>query len=196
MDIRFSGFGGQGIIKSGTLIGKAASIFDNKFATLTQSFGPEARGGACSAQVVVDKDPILYPYIGVPEILVSMSQEAYEKFLDDLTPGGILLSDSDLVKPQRLRNDIRMYSIPSTRIAEKMGNRIFANVVMVGFFTAITKIINADAIKKALPGSVPERFLDINIEAFEHGYKFGIDLLRKETPQVLKTARRKSKAAA
>jgi 2-oxoglutarate ferredoxin oxidoreductase subunit gamma len=193
MDIRFSGFGGQGIIKSGTLIGKAASIFDNKFATLTQSFGPEARGGACSAQVVVDEEPILYPYIDVPEILVTMSQEAYEKFLDDLAPGGILLTDSDL----RLRNDIRMYSIQSTRIAEEMGNRIFANVVMVGFFTAITKIISDDAVKKALPGSVPERFINLNIEAFERGYQFGIDILRKEAPQILKkTTVRKSKAAA
>ncbi|NQU27507.1 MAG: 2-oxoacid:acceptor oxidoreductase family protein, partial [Candidatus Marinimicrobia bacterium] len=134
MDIRFSGFGGQGIIKSGILIGKAASLHDNKYGTMTQSFGPEARGGACSAQVIVNDTPILYPYIVAPEILVSMSQEAYEKFLDDLIPGGILLTDIDLVKPERLRDDVKMYSIPSTRIAEEMGNRIFANVVMVGFF--------------------------------------------------------------
>jgi 2-oxoglutarate ferredoxin oxidoreductase subunit gamma len=125
-----------------------------------------------------------------------MSQEAYEKFLDNLIPGGILLTDSDLVKPQRLRNDIRMYSIPSTRIAEEMGNRIFANVVMVGFFTAITKLISDDAVKKALPSSVPERFINLNIEAFERGYQFGIDILRKEPPQILKkTTVRKSKAA-
>jgi len=192
MDIRFTGFGGQGIIKSGTLIGKAASIFDNKFATLTQSFGPEARGGACSAQLVIDVNPILYPYIVNTEIVVTMSQEAYEKFLDDLQPGGILLTDVDLVKPKRLRNDINMFSIPSTRIAENMGNRIFANVVMVGFFSAITKVVDAEAMKKALPGSVPDRFLDLNIEAFDRGYQFGIDLLNKNPMSTKNKSKKKN----
>jgi len=181
MDIRFSGFGGQGIIKSGTLIGKAASLFDNKHGTLTQSFGPEARGGACSAQVVVDDVPVLYPYIDEPDILVSMSQEAYEKFVMELKPDGILLTDSDLVKPKTIREDVRMYSIPSTRIAEDMGNRIFANVVMVGFFTAITKVVSQESMKRALPGAVPDRFIDINIQAFQKGYDYGLELIEKES---------------
>ncbi|MCK5344540.1 MAG: 2-oxoacid:acceptor oxidoreductase family protein [Candidatus Heimdallarchaeota archaeon] len=173
MDIRFSGFGGQGIIKSGILIGKAVSLYDNKFATLTQSFGPEARGGACSAQVVIDDTEVLYPYIVTPQILVSMSQEAYEKFIGDPKKGSIILTDSDLVKPKTIRKDVKLFSIPATRIAEEMGNRIFANVVMVGFFTAITKIVSLDAMKKALPGSVPDRFIGTNIEALEKGYKYG-----------------------
>ncbi len=112
MDIRFSGFGGQGIIKSGMLIGKAASIFDSKFATLTQSFGPEARGGACSAQVVIDNDRVLYPYIIAPQILVSMSQEAYEKFIGDPIKGSIVLTDSDLVKPKTVRKDVKIVFNP------------------------------------------------------------------------------------
>ncbi len=193
MDIRFSGFGGQGIIKSGILIGKAASLYDDKFATMTQNFGPEARGGACSAQLVISEKPVLYPYIDRPEILVSMSQEAYVKFLDDLIPNGILLIDFDLVKPHKTRKDITMYSISSTRIAEEMGNRIFANVVMVGFFTAITNIVEPDAVKKALPGSVPERFIDKNIEAFSKGYQYGIDVLEKKKPEQTK---KKEKAEA
>lgn len=179
MDIRFSGFGGQGIIKSGILVGKAASLFDDKFGTLTQSFGPEARGGACSAQIVIDDSPVLYPYIVAPEILVTMSQEAYEKFTDELIPGGILLTDTDLVKAPKFRKDVKVYSIPATRIAEEMGNRIFANVVMIGFFTAITKVISPEAMKKALPGAVPSRFVDINIEAFDRGYNYGLDELKK-----------------
>ncbi len=193
MDIRFSGFGGQGIIKSGTLIGKAASLYDDKFATLTQSFGPEARGGACSAQLVIDKKPIFYPYIVHPEILVSLSQEAYEKFLDDLTPNGILLTDADLVKPHKIRKDVKMYSVPATRIAEKMGNRIFANIVMVGFFTAVTKTVNSEAVRKALPSSVPERFIDINMEAFNKGYQYGINILEKKKPE---SKKKKEKAEA
>ena len=181
MDIRFSGFGGQGIIKSGMLIGKAVSIFDNKFATLTQSFGPEARGGACSAQVVIDDDPVLYPYIVKPEILVSMSQEAYEKFIGEPVKGSIVLTDTDLVKPKTIRKDVKLFSIPATRIAEEMGNRIFANVVMVGFFTAMTNVVSLEAMKKALPGSVPDRFLETNIEALEKGYEHGKKLILKES---------------
>ena len=173
MDIRFSGFGGQGIIKSGMLIGKAVSLYDNKFATLTQSFGPEARGGACSAQVVIDDDVVLYPYIVTPEILVAMSQEAYEKFISEPTKGSIVLTDSDLVKPKKVRKDINLFSIPATRFAEEMGNRIFANVVMVGFFTAIANVVSLEAMKKALPGSVPDRFLDTNIAALEKGFNYG-----------------------
>lgn len=173
MDIRFSGFGGQGIIKSGILIGKAVSLYDNRFATLTQSFGPEARGGACSAQVVIDDDPVLYPYIGAPEILVAMSQEAYEKFITEPVKGSIILTDPDLVKPKTIRKDVKMYSVPATRIAEEMGNRIFANVIMLGFFTAITNVVSLEAMKKALPGSVPDRFLDTNIAALEKGYEHG-----------------------
>lgn len=180
MDIRFSGFGGQGIIKSGILVGKAASLFDNKFATMTQSFGPEARGGACSTQLVIDDSQVLYPYIVAPEILIAMSQEAHDKFIGDLAKGGILLTDSDLVTPKKSRKGIAAYSVPSTRIAEEMGNRIFANVVMIGFFTAITKVISPDAMKKALPGAVPSRFIDINIEAFERGYNYGLEQLENK----------------
>lgn len=184
MDIRFSGFGGQGIIKSGILIGKAASLYDNKFGTMTQSFGPEARGGACSAQVVIDQQPVLYPYIVAPEILVAMSQEAYEKFINDPVKDGIVLTDSDLVKPKTVRKDVRMYAIPATRIAEEMGNRIFANVVMVGFFTAITGAVSDEAVKKALPGSVPARFIEKNVDAFERGFDYGVELLEDEADQV------------
>ena len=190
MDIRFSGFGGQGIIKSGILVGKAASLFDNKYGTMTQNFGPEARGGACSAQLVIDDSPVLYPYIAAPEILVTMSQEAYEKFSDELVPDGILLTDTDLVKPQQFRKDVKVHSIPSTRIAEEMGNRIFANVVMIGFLTAITKVISPEAMKKAIPGAVPSRFIDINIEAFDRGYNYGLEQLNKGQGS------RKKKAAA
>lgn len=191
MDIRFSGFGGQGIIKAGSLIGKAASLFDGKYATLNQSFGPEARGGACAAQIILKETPVLYPYIVKPDILVTMSQEAYEKFLDEPNPGAILLTDSDLVKPHKIRKDLQMYSIPATRIAEKMGNRIFSNVVMVGFFTAITNAVTAKAVKKALPGSVPDRFVDKNIVAFQHGFDFGKELLKKDKPPSKKQTRKK-----
>lgn len=179
-EIRLSGFGGQGIIKMGYIIGKAASIFDNKSATMTQSFGPEARGSACSSQVVVSDDRVLYPYVSVPHILVAMSQEAYSKFESNLDENGILLLDEDLVKPGPPSAAVKTYSIPSTRIAEEMGNRIVANIVMLGFFTGVTGLVDPDSVRKAIPGSVPKRFVNLNVQAFERGYEYGKDLLSKE----------------
>jgi 2-oxoglutarate ferredoxin oxidoreductase subunit gamma len=179
-EIRFSGFGGQGIIRCGLISGKALSLFDNKHATMTQSFGPEARGSACSSQLVVSDDRVLYPYITSPEILVSMSQEAYDKYEPELRKDGVLLIDKDLVKLKPPRGKIKSYSIPSTRFAEELGNRITANLVMLGFFTAITRIVSPEAMKKALPGLVPERFLELNKRAFDKGYEYGKKILTEE----------------
>jgi len=179
-EIRFSGFGGQGIIRCGLIAGKALSLFDNKQATMTQSFGPEARGSACSSQLVVSDDRVLYPYISAPEILVSMSQEAYDKYEPELRGDGVLLIDKDLVKAKPPREKIISYSIPSTRFAEELGNRIIANLVMLGFFTAITRIVSPEAMKKALPGLVPGRFLELNKKAFDKGYEYGKKIMTED----------------
>ena len=193
-EIRFSGFGGQGIIRCGLISGKAISLYDNKQATMTQSFGPEARGSACSSQLVISDDRVLYPYITVPEIPIAMSQEAYDKYETDLAEDGTLIIDTDLVKSKPLRSKIKMYSIPSTRFAEELGNRIIANLIMMGFFTAITKIVSPEAMKKALPGLVPDRFIDLNVKAFDKGYDYGLKVLKnKKTEKTKKTQSSKPK---
>ena len=186
-EIRFSGLGGQGIIRCGLITGKALSLFDKKQAAMTQSFGPEARGSACSSQLVVSQERVLYPYITHPEILVSMSQEAYEKYEPELRKDGILIIDKDLVRAKPPRDKIKIYTIPSTRFAEELGNRIIANLVMLGFFTAVTKVVSPDAMKKALPGLVPRRFLELNFKAFDKGYEYGQKILAEE-----KTKKRKA----
>jgi len=173
MDIKISGFGGQGIIRIGMILGKAAALHDNKSACMTQSFGPEARGGACSAQLVVSETEILYPYLVAPEILIAMSQEAYDKFEPELKDDGILLLEEDLVKPHEVRGTIRQYSIAATRIAEKLGNRLYANFVMIGFIVAITKLVPKQALIDAIPGTVPDRLLQKNIDALEQGFAIG-----------------------
>ena len=179
IEIRFSGYGGQGIIKCGYIVGKAASIFDSKHATMTQSFGPEARGSACSSQLLISEDKILYPYITKPIILIAMSREAYDKFEPELDEKGILIVDEDLVKPKPPRGDIKMFAIPSTRFAEQLGNKIVANIVMLGFFTAVTKVVSNEAMKNAIPGSVPDKAVPLNLKAFERGYEYGKQVLNK-----------------
>ncbi len=179
-EIRFAGYGGQGIIRCGYIVGTAAAIYDDKYATFNQSFGPEARGGACSAQVVISEEKILYPYITHPNIFVAMYPEAYDKYKSELRDDGMLLFDEDLVEPKGLKGTAKKYSIPATRFAEELGNRIIANVVMLGFFTAVTKVVSYKAMKEAVPRWVPERFIDLNLKALERGYQYGIECLKKE----------------
>jgi 2-oxoglutarate ferredoxin oxidoreductase subunit gamma len=172
-EIRIAGFGGQGVILSAILLGKAASIYENGFATMTQNFGPEARGGACSAQLVLSDSPVLYPYVTSPDIMVVMSQEAYNRFSPELKPEGILIIEEDLVRVSDLKGDPKVYSIPATRIAEELGKRMVLNSVMVGFFTAVTKLLTPDAVRKAVADSVPPSFRDLNLQAFEKGFEYG-----------------------
>src|SRR5246127_3952153 len=172
-EIRVAGFGGQGVILSAIVLGKAASIYENGFATMTQNFGPEARGGACSAQLVLSDSPILYPYVTKPDILVVMSQEAYVRFAPELKEGGTLIIEQDLVRVSDLNKEVQVYSIPATRIAEELGKRMVLNAVMVGFFTAVTKLLNPDAVRKAVADSVPASFRELNLKAFEKGFEYG-----------------------
>src|SRR5664279_3122786 len=140
-EIRVAGFGGQGVILSAIVLGKASSIFQGAFATMTQNFGPEARGGACSAQLVLSDSPVLYPYVTHPDILVVMSQEAYVRFAPELKGGGILIVEQDMVRVSGLANASKVFSVPATRIAEELGKRMVLNSVMVGFFTAVTGLL-------------------------------------------------------
>jgi 2-oxoglutarate ferredoxin oxidoreductase subunit gamma len=173
-EIRIAGFGGQGVILSAVVLGKAASIYENGFATMTQNFGPEARGGACSAQLVLSDSPVLYPYVTRPDIMVVMSQEAYNRFAHELKPEGILIVEEDLVRVSNQNSDKKVYSIPATRFAEELGKRMVLNSVMVGFFTAVTKLLSADAVRKAVADSVPPNFRELNIKAFDKGYEYGV----------------------
>ena len=173
-EIRIAGFGGQGVILSAIVLGKATSIFQGAFATMTQNFGPEARGGACSAQLVLSESPILYPYVTKPDILVVMSQEAYVRFGSDLKDGGIMIVEQDMVRVSEVKPGIRVYGIPATRIAEDLGKRMVLNSVMVGFFTAVTHLLEPDAVHKAVADSVPASFRELNLKAFEKGLEHGM----------------------
>ena len=177
-EIRLAGFGGQGVILSAIIIGKAASVYEGGFATMTQSFGPEARGGACSAQCILSDAPILYPYVTQPDVLVVMSQEAYSKFTPELKQNGILIVEEDLVSIGDLKPGVKVYSVPATRLAEELGKRMVLNIVMVGFFAAVTSLVDADALRKAIADSVPAHFADLNLKAFDKGFEYGTDKIR------------------
>jgi len=183
-EIRVAGFGGQGVILSGYIFGKAASLFDDKFATLIQSFGPEARGSACSAQVIISDDEIDYPYIRKPDIMVAISQEAYSKYSHDLKPNGILITEEDMVTVSD--DEAAMYdhyTVPATRIADQLGRRIVMNMVVVGCFTAVTGFLKKEAVQEAVKDSIPKGTEELNLKAFEKGYEHGLQLIKQRESQ-------------
>jgi 2-oxoglutarate ferredoxin oxidoreductase subunit gamma len=173
-EIRIGGLGGQGVILCGMIIGRAAAIHDNKHATLIQAFGPEARGSACSAQVIVSDEEVEYPYVRHPDILVLMSQDAYHQFAPDLKPGGLLLYEEELVHLEgQLSAGAKAVGIPATRIAEELGRRLVLNIVMAGFFAGATGVISHEAIQKAVKESVPKGTESLNIRALRRGLEYG-----------------------
>jgi 2-oxoglutarate ferredoxin oxidoreductase subunit gamma len=175
LEIRLSGFGGQGIVRSGEIVGKAASLYDGRFATFTQSYGPESRGGACAAQVAIADDPVelSYPHVIDPTVLVVMSQGGYNKYVPDFRRDGLLITDEDLVSLDQAAEGLQVLSIPATRLAEGLGRRIVANVVMLGFVAAVTDIASADALKRAVIDSVPKGTEELNEKAFDTGFEYG-----------------------
>lgn len=169
-EVRVTGFGGQGVVLLAYVIGRATAINAGRHSTMIQSFGPEARGSTCSATLVISDREVLYPYIRRPDVLVVMSNEAYEKYHDELKPGGILVYENSLVHPEPRPGD-HAYGVPSTRIAEGMGRPIVQNMVMLGFVTAATRVTSREIMREAVKGSVPSGTEEVNLEAFDAGWK-------------------------
>ncbi|MEW6094443.1 MAG: thiamine pyrophosphate-dependent enzyme [Chloroflexota bacterium] len=177
-EVQLGGFGGQGIISAGRIIGQAAAIYDNLEACFTQSYGPEARGGAAGSQVVISSGPIHHPHLIQPTSMIIMSQGAYAKYLPTLAPGGVLLIDDELVTlAADHRKDVNTYGIPAIRIAESEGTSRAANTVMLGFWTAIVGVVSREAMRQAVAESVPAKTVDLNMRIFEIGYERGLELV-------------------
>ena len=177
-EIRITGFGGQGVILAGYILGKAACVYDGQAATMVQSYGPEARGSACAAQVVIADEKIHDPYVRKQTILAALSQEGYDIHVGKLLDGGTLLYDTDLVDlGETPPNAGLLATVPATRIAEEMGRRMVANIVMLGFVTGCTDLVTPEAMREAVKSSVPSGTEVLNIEALERGFKCAEDSL-------------------
>ncbi len=176
-EVRFTGYGGQGMVVMGLILGRAAAVHDGKSATMTQSYGPEARGGASSTQCIISPSRIFYPYVIEPDVLVGMSQEGYDKHRLNIKADGKLLYDEDLVTLSPEEKIKNIYSIPATRFAEELGRKIVANIVMLGFFCGLTDFVAEEAIRKAIEESVPKPTIALNTKAFEKGKSYALSLL-------------------
>lgn len=167
--IILSGAGGQGLILAGAIVAEAAGVFEGKEVVQTQSYGIQARGGASQSSVIISNERIKYPEVLEPDILLCLSQEAYQRYEPALREGGVLILDQDLVSPDRERRDIQTFALPFTAEAEKMERRILANVIALGALAAITGAVTVESLAQALPRRLPERNVPQALEALKLG---------------------------
>jgi 2-oxoglutarate ferredoxin oxidoreductase subunit gamma len=176
-EFRICGFGGQGVILSGFIIGKAASVFMDYNAVQSQSYGPEARGGAARSEVIVSDEKIGYPRPTSVDYFVAMSQEAFDTYRGDIRKDTVIVIDPDLVPKHDIGRPV--YKVKAQKIAEELGNKIVTNIVMVGASTSIFGLLDEEAVRKSVLDSVPSRFKDLNEKAFEKGLEAGKNALKE-----------------
>ena len=167
VNVRFGGVGGQGIVLAGRLLGKAAALFDGKDAVCTQSYGPEARGGASRADVVISEQRVDYPFVNDADILAVFFQEAYVLFRPRLKRGGLMLADDTLVQPGEDEQNLRI--VPATRVASDIGNKMAANVVMLGYLIGASGVVSRESVEESIRTTMKPRIVDLNLEAFAAG---------------------------
>ncbi|MFQ6044663.1 MAG: 2-oxoacid:acceptor oxidoreductase family protein [Candidatus Poribacteria bacterium] len=169
-EIRIAGFGGQGVVLAGALLGSAAAIYDQKNVIQTQSYGAEARGGAARSEIIISDTPIIYPVALEPDIFVAMSQIALDKYAGDLKGEGTLIVDEKLVTTLPQRDDIDIYKGNfSDTASKKLGRSIVANAIMLGFLTSLTNIVSVKAMVEAIRTSTPKGTGELNLTAFKLG---------------------------
>ena len=175
VEVRFAGFGGQGIGLMGRLVGEAVALYEeNKNSVMTQSYGPESRGGASSSDVVISEGEIDYPKATELDYFVVLSEEAYHKYIPKLKKGGILFVEKDLVRLDEQADKAKhIYKIPATKIAESLGSKIFSNIAMLGHVCANSKdIVSEEALIKVMKAKIKARYVEKNLIAFQKGKEY------------------------
>ncbi len=171
MNIRIAGFGGQGIVMAGYVLGHAG-ILDGGNALQTQSYGSESRGGACKSDVIISNGEILDLAPSEVDVLIAMAQPALDKYVDSLKEDAVLIFDSDLVKADE--RPIRRLGLPATEVARQTyGREVVANVIMLGCLGGLTGVVSRESLRKAIAENVPAKSVEMNLNAFEEGFKRG-----------------------
>jgi len=175
LSVRISGFGGQGIILTAVILGTATVKRGNLYAVQTQSYGSEARGGECQSELIISDKPINSPTTKYKDILICLFQGALDKYLSTLKKTGILIVDPKLVT-EIPPIEANIYQVPATETAIKLGNRIAANMVILGFLQKFIKMISKEDLRGVITSMVPKKFININLKAFDAGVHFVEDL--------------------
>ncbi len=171
VQVVLSGFGGQGVIMAGQILGRAVAVHEGRNAVMAQSYGPESRGGACKTEVILADGAIAYPRVVNPDVTVVLSQEAYRQVGMGRPADCLLIAEEDLVELDgAAEQGKRVVRVPATRLAEKIGKRIVLNIVTLGFLCGATEVASAEALKAAISASVPKGTEALNLRAFDAGY--------------------------
>lgn len=170
-EIRIAGLGDQSLMLCATIIGRAASIYGGSYATLTQTLGPEKQTGASSAHIILSAIPITLLYATASDVLVAMSQEGYERFAPELRPGGELIVEKDLVRLSG-NGSYHVLRVPATRLAKELGEPAAPDIVMLGFFSAVTSLLGPSALRHAVADFLPGSARDLSLCAFQVGYEY------------------------
>ena len=166
------GYGGQGIVLAGTILGQAA-FNDGKWVGGTNSYGAASRGGTCRADLVISDQPISYPYVIEADIMVAMFQTAYDKYIGQVREGGIVVYDDHFVSPGKA-DSLKQVPVSATRTAiEELKNEIVANMVMLGAAVEITGLVTKDALRSAIAETVAERLRELDLKAVAAGFRLG-----------------------
>ncbi len=172
IEIRLTGYGGQGVITAGHILGQAAALYTDMDAIMLKAYGPEIQGGWARADVVIDADVVEFPYLTQPDYLVAFSQNEFERDRGSLKENGIIIAEADLVKLDS-SNPHEFFAIPAVRIAEEeLSRKVVANIVMLGAFTELTGIVPMAAMEKAVEKNVPQGTEDLNLKAFRKGSEY------------------------
>jgi 2-oxoglutarate ferredoxin oxidoreductase subunit gamma len=172
MQFRLGGFGGQGIILAGLLLGQAG-VNEGKFVAGSDSYGAQARGSGCKSEIVFSDRPIDFPHLITSDVLVAMSQGAYQAYFNDVKEGGLIFYDQGLVTPETLPN-VKQRGVSATEIAiKKLKNKQVANIILLGAFIEATRIVSSKAIRKAIALHVGDRFRTLNLRALRMGMELG-----------------------
>jgi len=174
----FSGSGGQGVITAAILLGEAAVIHEGINAVQSQSYGAAARGGATRSDIILADDEIYFPVVTQPNIVVCLTQEAYNSFAPEVIPGGILLSDTRFVQTTRTV-DARQIELPMyATVMEEIGKPIVFNICVLGALIGIAHLVRPESVLKAIKERVPKEYIEINTRAFNIGLGLGLPFRR------------------
>jgi len=178
IEIRLSGSGGQGLILAGVILAEAAAIYDGKNAIQTQSYGPEARGGASKSEVIISNEEILYPKTTRLDYLLALNQQSCDKYAGDLKEDGLLLVDSDAV--EHLPSVKQVVSLPLIRTArEKVGRVMTTNIVSLGALVGLSDVVRRSSLEKAVLARVPRGTEELNMKALKLGFELAEDFKRR-----------------
>ncbi len=169
----FSGSGGQGVITAAIILAEAAVLYENLIAVQSQMYGPEARGGATRSDIIISDSKINYPKVIQPNVLVCLTQQAYNKFYPIIRPGGLLVTDTRYVKTQRKADAIQRELPMFQTVMEKIGKPIVFNICMLGVVISMTQLVKSESIMKVLETRIPSGFLEMNREALTIGMAMG-----------------------